>query len=189
MAEQKTIHKEMTIDEILSLFPHKAQKLSYEISRAGLHCIGCQASTWETLEAGMMGHGMGELEINTLVERLNTLLEEPVAERNSINLTPRAAEKFLEVAKEDKKEKCALRFGDRMAGCSGYEYELDFSEGATENDAIFHSQGIEIHVEKAKIGRLMGSTIDYVDGLRGSGFKVENPNVRASCGCGSSHGY
>jgi hydrid cluster protein-associated redox disulfide domain len=71
-----TIHRQMTIDQILSLFPDKAQKLSYEITKAGLHCIGCQAATWETLEAGMMGHGMHDEQIDTLVTRLNALLQE-----------------------------------------------------------------------------------------------------------------
>jgi Iron-sulfur cluster assembly accessory protein len=104
-------------------------------------------------------------------------------------MTERAAKKFLAILEEDQKQGWALRFGDRMSGCSGFEYELDFTQGPTTNDETFHCYGVNIHVDKAKLGRLLGSVIDYVDGLQGSGFKITNPNVRASCGCGSSHGY
>lgn len=184
------IHRHMTIDQILSLFPFKAQRLSQEITNAGLHCVGCHAATWETLEAGMMGHGMKDEAIDKLVGRLNDLLNEPVQENsNSIQLTQRAALKFIEILEEDGKHGWGLRFGDRMAGCSGFEYTLDYSEKANPEDEIFESHGVQIHVNKAMVKRLMGSQIDYVDGLQGSGFKISNPNVRASCGCGTSHNY
>jgi len=89
-----TIHAQMTIQEILDLFPHKAQKLAYEITAAGLHCVGCQAAVYETLEAGMKGHGMGDEAIARLVKRLNALLEEE-SDPSTITITPRAAKKFL----------------------------------------------------------------------------------------------
>ncbi|MBN9378837.1 MAG: iron-sulfur cluster assembly accessory protein [Chlamydiales bacterium] len=182
------IHRQMTIEQILSLFPFKAQKLAQEITRAGLHCVGCHAATWETLEAGMLGHGMGEDQINTLVERLNALLQEET-DRSTISITARAAKKYLDILQEDGKPGWGIRFEERMAGCSGFEYVLDFSEKAEENDEVFVSNGIEIHVEKNMVPRLLGSEIDYVDGLQGAGFKISNPNVRSSCGCGSSHNY
>lgn len=188
---QATIHRQMTIEEILSLFPMKAQRLSQEITNAGLHCVGCSAATWETLEAGMYGHGKTENEINGLVEKLNALLKEQEAEYDpsTIILTKRAADKFIQILKEDGKVGYGLRFGDRMAGCSGFEYELDYSEKSTENDRVFHSHGVDIHVDRSCIGRLLGSVIDYVDGLQGAGFKISNPNAKSSCGCGTSHGY
>lgn len=182
------IHRQMTIEQILSLFPFKAQKLAQEITRAGLHCVGCHAATWETLEAGMLGHGMGEDQINTLVDRLNALLQEET-DRSTISITERAAKKYLDILQEDGKPGWGIRFEERMAGCSGFEYVLDFSEKAEENDEVFVSNGIEIHVEKNMVPRLLGSEIDYVDGLQGAGFKISNPNVRSSCGCGSSHNY
>ena len=182
------IHRQMTIEQILSLFPFKAQKLAQEITRAGLHCVGCHAATWETLEAGMLGHGMGEDQINTLVERLNALLQEET-DRSTISITARAAKKYLDILQEDGKPGWGIRFEERMAGCSGFEYVLDFSEKAEENDEVFVSNGIEIHVENNMVPRLLGSEIDYVDGLQGAGFKISNPNVRSSCGCGSSHNY
>lgn len=185
---KKVITRDMTIEEILSLFPTKAQRLSQEITNAGLHCVGCHAATWETLEAGMMGHGKTDEQIEKLLKRLNDLLNE---EENleTITITPRAAKKYLEILEEEGKQGWGMRFGEQMSGCSGFEYILDYSEKALEDDKVLTSCGIEIHVNKGSLKKLLGSVIDYVDGLQGSGFKISNPNVRSSCGCGSSHGY
>lgn len=182
------IHRHMTIEEILSLFPHKAQRLSHEITSAGLHCVGCHAATWETLEAGMFGHGMTDEHIERLIQRLNALLEEKVDE-STITITTRAANKYKQILADEGKEGYGIRFAEKMAGCNGFEYMLDYSEKANENDVTFVSCGIEIHIVKEMVSRLLGSEIDYIDGLSGSGFKISNPNVRSSCGCGTSHGY
>lgn len=182
------ISREMTIESILSLFPNKAQRLAHEITNAGLHCVGCHAATWETLEAGMLGHGLKDEDIERLLGRLNALLEEE-ADADTISMTPRAAKKYKEILEEDGKQGWGVRFEERMAGCSGFEYALDYSEKALEDDEIFLSQDIEIHVKKSTVSRLLGSEIDYIDGLNGSGFKISNPNVKSACGCGSSHNY
>lgn len=188
---QKTspaIHKDMTIEEIFKNFPSKSQKLAQEMTQRGLHCVGCSASTWETLEAGMLGHGMGEDDLQDLLARLNQILEEK-EDLSTITITPRAASKLKAILKEEKKEAWGLRFGEKAAGCSGFEYSLDFSKEPTAEDAVFSSEGISIHVRKGSVSRLLGSQIDYIDGLHGAGFKITNPNVKSSCGCGTSHGY
>lgn len=184
----KKITRQMTIEEILGMFPHKAQRLSQEITNAGLHCVGCHAAVWETLEAGMYTHGKTDAQIDELARRLNALLEEEV-DATTICITPRGAAKFLEILSEEGKQGWGMRFSEEMAGCNGFEYVLDFSEKAESDDKVFESHGIEIHVKKGMVPRLLGSEIDYVDGLRGSGFKISNPNVRSSCGCGTSHNY
>lgn len=180
--------RDMTIEEIFSCFPHKSQKLAQEITNAGLSCVGCQAATWETLEAGMLGHGFSDEQIDALVDKLNAILEEKV-DLNTISLTARAAEKYRQILADEGKEGWGLRFGDKAAGCSGFEYILDYSQKASANDKVFSSQGLEIHVNSLMADRLLGSEIDYVDGLNGSGFKISNPNVKASCGCGKSQSY
>jgi iron-sulfur cluster assembly accessory protein len=188
---EKKIHRQMTIEQILSMFPDKAQRLSQEITDAGLHCVGCHAATWETLEAGMLGHGMGEEQIERLVERLNALLEEIAQEvdRTKVSMTLRAAQKFLAIAQEENKQGYGVRLSERMAGCNGLEYELDFSKEAhPEEDAVFESHGVKIYIKKKAKG-LLGVKIDYRDGLKGAGFTIYNPNVRSACGCGSSHNY
>ncbi|MEC7840174.1 MAG: iron-sulfur cluster assembly accessory protein [Chlamydiota bacterium] len=182
------IHRHMTIEEILSGFPFKAQLIAQELTNAGLHCVGCQAATWETLEAGMKGHGMSDDAVEDLVIRLNAILAVEV-NLTTITITPRAAKKYLSILEEEEKQGWGLRLAEKMAGCSGFEYALDYSEKANADDEVFESQGIEIHVNKGTVDRMIGSEIDYVDGLQGSGFKISNPNVRSSCGCGSSHGY
>ncbi len=178
----------MTIEEIFSGFPDKSQKLSQELTNAGLNCVGCHAATWETLEAGMYGHGFIDSQIDELLQKLNTILEE-VVDETTITITERAARHFQKVLESEGKKGYALRFGDKPGGCGGFEYQLDFSEKALDTDEIFHSNGIEIHVNKKMKNRLMGSEIDFLDGLNGSGFKVTNPQVKGSCGCGNSQSY
>ncbi len=187
MMSQK-IHRDMTIEDIFKLFPHKSQKLAQEMTNSGLHCVGCSASTWETVEAGMLSHGMEEEEVDELLERLNTILDEK-EDLSTISLTPKAAEKFKALLAEEGKSGWGLRFGEKAAGCSGFEFFLDFSEKAKPEDETIESNGVSIHIHQKSKNRLMGSVIDYVEGLQGAGFKISNPNVKSSCGCGNSHGY
>jgi iron-sulfur cluster assembly accessory protein len=182
------ITKDMTIDEIFTKFPQKGQRLAQEMQNAGLNCVGCGASVWETLEGGMLGHGFSTEALEKLLVKLNDILAE-TTDTSTISMTKRAAEKYLEILTEDGKAGWGLRFSDRAGGCSGFEYVLDYSEKALPDDQMFHSHGVDIHVNKEAATRLMGSVIDFVDGLNGSGFKISNPNVKGSCGCGKSQSY
>ncbi|MFZ4773386.1 MAG: iron-sulfur cluster assembly accessory protein [Chlamydiia bacterium] len=183
------ITKEMTIEEILNGFPEKSQKLAQAITDAGLHCVGCHASSFETLEAGMLSHGYEVHEIEALLGRLNTILKE-VLDLEGIQVTAKAVEAFKEIAAGEGLENAALRFDCIPGGCSGYQYVLDFSEKAdAELDQIFHSNGLEIHIDKHKVHLLLGVEIDYHSGLNGAGFKISNPNAKSSCGCGKSQSY
>jgi iron-sulfur cluster assembly protein len=78
-----------------------------------------------------------------------------------------------------------LRVGVRGGGCSGFQYQLAFDD-QHEGDAIFEDQGLRILVDNQSLPYVDGSEIDYVDSLQGAGFQVNNPNVVAACGCGSS---
>lgn len=185
--EQK-IHRNMTIEEVFKSFPNKGQKLAQEMTNAGLHCVGCSASTWETIEAGMYGHGMDDGTIDALLAKLNQVLDEK-EDLSTITITEKAAKKYLQILEEDGKAGWGLRFGEKAAGCSGFEYFLDFSEKPKVGDLVLESNGIQIHIHHKSADRLMGCVIDYSDGLNGAGFKISNPNVKSSCGCGTSHGY
>lgn len=178
----------MTIEEILTKFPQKSQHLADRMQRHGLSCVGCSAATWETLEMGVLGHGKSEEDLEKLIIELNQILSEK-SDPLTISLTQRAAERFKTILKEDKKENWALRFGDQPGGCSGFEYHLEFSEKPEKEDKIFHSHGVDIHINKQALSRLLGCEIDYSEGLMGSGFKVSNPNVKTSCSCGHSQSY
>lgn len=184
----EVITRDMTIEEILKSFPHKSQKLAQEITNAGLHCVGCSSSTWETIEAGMYGHGMTDEEIDRLVHRLNTILKEK-EDLSTITLTERAAKKYSQILEEEGKKGWGLRLGEKAAGCNGFEFFLDFSEKPKTGDIVLESREIQIHIHHKSADRLMGSVIDYVDGLHGAGFKITNPHIKSSCGCGNSHGY
>ncbi|MFZ0565098.1 MAG: iron-sulfur cluster assembly accessory protein [Chlamydiales bacterium] len=186
--QEEKITRDMTIGEIFSKHPHKSQHLAQAMTRAGLHCSNCSAATWETLEAGILGHGMSEEELEKLIDELNLILDEEI-DMTKISLTPKAAQKFKEFAEEDGKAGWGLRFGDSAGGCGGFQYELDFEKNSAPEDKVFESEGIKIYVKKGMVERLIGSVIDYVDGLQDAGFKISNPNVKSSCGCGHSQGY
>lgn len=185
---QEKITLDMTIADVFSRFPQKSQRLAQAMTNAGLHCTNCSAATHETIEAGMLGHGMSYESMTKLLKELNAILEEEI-DLNTISLTAKAAHKFREFASQEENQNCALRFGDSAGGCGGFQYILEFSDAAEEDDAIFESEGIEIHVKKGMLNRLLGCVIDYVDGLQGAGFKISNPNAKSSCGCGHSQGY
>ena len=104
-----------------------------------------------------------------------------------ISLTDRGAQKVREfMAQQGQAAQMAgLRVGVRGGGCSGFQYQLAFDQ-KRENDEVFESHGISLLVDRSSVPYLHGSEVDYLDGLEGSGFQVNNPNVVAACGCGSS---
>lgn len=187
---EKMITKEMTIEEILNQSPARGARLAQFLTELGLSCSSCESATWETLEAGMASHGFGEDEIDTVVEQLNELISAPLPPKDQITLTKQAASKVRELQKADKKEGWYLRLEERPGGCSGYSYHLDFAKEANpEKDQLFLSEGIEIAIPLSMVDHFLGTEIDYIDGLRGAGFKISNPNARSACGCGSSYNY
>src|SRR5256885_1611597 len=78
-----------------------------------------------------------------------------------------------------------LRVGVRGGGCSGFQYQLAFDE-QRDGDVVFESHGLRLLVDGESLPFVRGSEIDYEESLQGAGFKVNNPNVVAACGCGSS---
>jgi iron-sulfur cluster assembly protein len=79
-----------------------------------------------------------------------------------------------------------LRVAVQGGGCGGFEYALGFDRGATVEDNQFEFYGIRVVVDPASARYLKGATVDFVESLRESGFKVDNPNASGSCGCGHS---
>jgi iron-sulfur cluster assembly protein len=104
-----------------------------------------------------------------------------------IVLTDKGAQKVQEflASQAAVAETAGLRVGVRGGGCSGFQYALAFDEQRDE-DTVFEDKGIRLLVDRASLPYVKGSVIDFVEGLQGAGFKVENPNVIAACGCGSS---
>jgi iron-sulfur cluster assembly protein len=105
---------------------------------------------------------------------------------SAITLTEVAAGKIGELlsSQEDGAEQ-ALRVAVRGGGCSGFQYALAFDR-IKADDHVFEDRGVSVIVDKTSMQFVFGSEVDYVEGLQGAGFCVNNPNVVAACGCGSS---
>ena len=112
--------------------------------------------------------------------------DKPAEVPQEIHLTEKAAEKVKEIAKAEGLEGQGLRVQVKGGGCSGFQYDLYFDEKPTDMDQVFDSHGIAIFVDPLSAQYLEGTRVDYVEGLHGAGFKFENPNVKGTCGCGSS---
>jgi len=107
-------------------------------------------------------------------------------QEDGIILTKKAAEKILEISKQEKKEGNGLKLFVFPGGCAGFQYGMDFEESPEKTDIIVEQHGVKLFVDKDSIDFLKGTKIDYVDSLKGSGFKIDNPNVTKTCSCGNS---
>lgn len=103
-----------------------------------------------------------------------------------IQLSPRAADAIQRIlTTKELPEGYALRVGVKGGGCSGMSYILGFDK-KREHDLAFEIEGITIYMDKRHGLYLMGTMVDYHDGLNARGFTFENPNATKTCGCGSS---
>lgn len=104
-----------------------------------------------------------------------------------IILTEKAVAKVKELAKSSDLEP-RIRAGIKGGGCSGYQHDLFFEDKdkVNETDNVFEFDGVELIVDMMSMTYLEGTTIDYIDGLTGAGFKFLNPAAKRSCGCGKS---
>jgi iron-sulfur cluster assembly protein len=108
------------------------------------------------------------------------------APKEAITLTSQAAEKIGELlGGQEESEGQALRVAVRGGGCSGFQYALAFDR-VKDDDHVFEVDGVSVIVDKVSMQFVFGSEVDYIEGLQGAGFQVNNPNVVAACGCGSS---
>src|ERR671918_2505946 len=104
-----------------------------------------------------------------------------------LTVTPTAASKVLELMQEDPTEDVAvLRVAIQGGGCSGFQYGLGFDRGASEGDHELEAHGVRVVVDPFSAPYLVGASIDFVDGIQESGFKIDNPNAVSACGCGHS---
>jgi iron-sulfur cluster assembly accessory protein len=122
---------------------------------------------------------------------VNEIKEEPKAHETEapaspVNLTAMAATKVKEIrAEESIEQSYALRLKVQGGGCSGFSYDLYFDQ-QQEIDHAFECHGVKLICDQMSLMYLMGTEVDYVEGLHGAGFKFNNPNVKSTCGCGSS---
>ncbi len=104
-----------------------------------------------------------------------------------INVTDKAKERIIELRSEEgRTEGHNIRVSVKGGGCSGLMYDLGFDDKTNPADQIFEDKGIKILVDKKSLLYLLGTTLDFSDGLNGKGFQFINPNASRTCGCGES---
>lgn len=106
--------------------------------------------------------------------------------RPTMTLTDNAANKVRDLREDEGNNKLMLRVYVTGGGCSGFSYGFDFANEVNDDDASFTNQDVNMVVDSLSYQYLQGSTIDYIEGLEGSRFVVNNPNATTTCGCGSS---
>jgi iron-sulfur cluster insertion protein len=104
----------------------------------------------------------------------------------AISITDKAAQKVLEIAAEEDLAGQGLRLRVIGGGCAGFNYDLYFEDTPTSMDEEFEDKGVKMFIDPLSFQYLDGTEIDFVEGLHGSGFKFNNPNVTSTCGCGQS---
>jgi iron-sulfur cluster assembly accessory protein len=103
-----------------------------------------------------------------------------------INLTPVASTKVKEIMTMQSPSPIALRVAVVGGGCSGFQYHMAFENQTNDTDQIFEFDGLKVAVDQMSSMYLDGIEIDYIETVEGAGFKFNNPNVKSTCGCGSS---
>ena len=106
--------------------------------------------------------------------------------RPVLSLTEQAIRQVKAILARENIEDHGLRVAVTSGGCSGYSYGLDFEKQERAGDIVLTLDGLKIYVDTASAQYLNGTIIDYVSGLQESGFKFDNPNVKGTCGCGTS---
>jgi iron-sulfur cluster assembly protein len=103
-----------------------------------------------------------------------------------ITLTPEAINKVKEILGAQDPQPAGLRIAVVGGGCSGFSYSMQFESNPGLLDKSYDFEGLRIFVDQASLLYLDGAKVDYVETFEGSGFKFDNPQVKSTCGCGSS---
>ncbi len=103
-----------------------------------------------------------------------------------IQLTDTAVTKVKEIITQQTPQPSGLRISVVGGGCSGFSYQMNFDDGAKMMDQTYEFSGLKVFVDAASMLYLDGCNVDYIETLEGAGFKFNNPNVKSTCGCGSS---
>jgi iron-sulfur cluster assembly accessory protein len=173
----------MTIGDVVKQHPHLAEILLAN----GVHCVGCGARYFETLEMGFKGHGMTDEKVDSIVQQMNDAIKNnPASESEDVQLTELAAQKLKEILQRENKADYALRVKVMKGGCAGYSYGLNVDKEVNADDKVIEAFGVKLIVDAESLPLVKGAKIDYVDALQNAGFRISNPNAKRSCGCGQS---
>jgi iron-sulfur cluster assembly accessory protein len=103
----------------------------------------------------------------------------------SVTVTERAARRIGEILKTEP-QGTMLRVSVEGGGCSGFQYKFDMERSQAEDDILIRREGAAVLIDSVSLNYLAGSEIDFVDDLIGASFRINNPQAKASCGCGTS---
>ncbi|PIN74667.1 hypothetical protein COV18_07290 [Candidatus Woesearchaeota archaeon CG10_big_fil_rev_8_21_14_0_10_37_12] len=185
------VTKDTIIGDVLKQYPDVAViMLEY-----GLHCVGCHANVFDSIEAGCRIHGMEDDVIEKLIKDVNAFIGEQTKEETqqptgpaNVFVSDAAANKIKDLLSREKQEGFGLRVSVSPGGCSGFMYQMNFEERPGEEDKVLEEKGVKLFIDSESLELLRDAEIDYVDDLNDSGFKINNPNAKHHCGCGKSFG-
>jgi iron-sulfur cluster assembly accessory protein len=103
-----------------------------------------------------------------------------------VQMTPVAVGKVKEILDSQEPKPQGLRISVVGGGCSGFSYSMAFENNPSRLDKVYSYDGLKVFVDQASLLYLDGAEVDYVETMEGAGFKFNNPNVKSTCGCGSS---
>jgi|TARA_B110000263_G_scaffold11478_2_gene9718 iron-sulfur cluster assembly protein len=103
-----------------------------------------------------------------------------------INISDSARDRLLQIMQQETERKKFVRVGVESGGCSGLSYKLDFDVNKNDDDELIKDNQIQLLVNKKSFLYLVGTTLEFSDGLNGKGFVFKNPNASRTCGCGES---
>jgi iron-sulfur cluster assembly accessory protein len=122
----------------------------------------------------------------TTAPTVNTPSTETKPKSAPITLTSTAVAKVKEIMGQQNPVPAGLRVSVVGGGCSGFQYSMAFENSAGMMDKTYDMDGLKVYVDATSLMYLNGCVVDYVETMEGAGFKFENPNVKSTCGCGSS---
>jgi iron-sulfur cluster insertion protein len=103
-----------------------------------------------------------------------------------VTITSNAIDKITDILAEENNPKLCMRVLIEGGGCSGFQYKFRLDEEQNEDDFVIVSDNVKVLIDHISMQYLENATLDYQDELFNSGFVMENPNVRSTCGCGAS---
>lgn len=103
-----------------------------------------------------------------------------------ITVTEKAKNKAIELMSAENHPDSFIRVGVEGGGCSGLSYKMEFDNQIKEGDKVFEDKGVKIVCDRKSFLYLVGTELDFSDGLNGKGFQFHNPNATRTCGCGES---
>jgi iron-sulfur cluster assembly accessory protein len=112
--------------------------------------------------------------------------QETTTKKTPVILTSKAISKVKEIMGQQDPVPAGLRVGVVGGGCSGFSYSMSFENSPGMMDKVFDFDGLKVYVDATSVMYLDGCIVDYLETIEGAGFKFENPNVKSTCGCGSS---